>query len=312
MAAEAVVIGRGVSGLSTGIQLLEAGVGTEIVSRGPAADSVSHVAAAFWYPYRVYPEHLISQWAQTTYRELWRLSDVPGSGVRIRPSLEVFAEPQPDPWWSFITASFRHATARELPDDYGNGYLFDCPVAEMPVYLPYLQQRFTELGGTLRQQSLNTIDELRGTARIVVNCAGLGARELVGDATLTPVRGQIVRVSQVGIERLLIDQHNPDGLTYIVPRSADCILGGTAEIGDENLDPDPATASAIIARCVRHEPRLADATVLEHRVGLRPGRPGVRVELIRPSQRPCWCTTMATVGRALRSRGAAPTKWCGS
>jgi len=30
----------------------------------------------------------------------------------------------------------------------------------------------------------------------VVNCTGLGARELVGDTSLQPVRGQVLRVTQ--------------------------------------------------------------------------------------------------------------------
>jgi D-amino-acid oxidase len=66
-----------------------------------------------------------------------------------------------------------------------------------------------------------------------------------------------------------------------VPRSQDIVLGGTAQEGDERLAPDQATAAAILERCARLEPRLRGAEVLEHKVGLRPGRPSVRLEAER-------------------------------
>jgi D-amino-acid oxidase len=79
----------------------------------------------------------------------------------------------------------------------------------------------------------------------------------------------------------VLDDYGPGGVTYIVPRSHDCILGGTDQEHDEHLEPDPDTAQAILERCVALEPRLAQARVLEHRVGLRPGRPTVRLEAER-------------------------------
>ena len=49
---------------------------------------------------------------------------------------------------------------------------------------------------------------------------------------MMPIRGQIARVRNPGLERCVLDEKNPEGLTYIVPRSDDCILGGTAEEGE--------------------------------------------------------------------------------
>jgi len=96
---------------------------------------------------------------------------------------------------------------------------------------------------------------------------------------MQPIRGQVVRVRNPGLERFILDEDDPKGVTYIIPRSHDCILGGTADEGEWDLEPDPETASGILDRCTRLEPRLADAEILEHRVGLRPGRPTIRLEL---------------------------------
>ena len=48
---------------------------------------------------------------------------------------------------------------------------------------------------------------------------------------------------------------------------------------DWNLDPDPVQSETILRRCAEVEPRLAVPQVLGHRVGLRPGRPSVRLDV---------------------------------
>jgi D-amino-acid oxidase len=115
---------------------------------------------------------------------------------------------------------------------------------------------------------------------MVVNCAGIGARELVPDASVTPYRGQIVVVENPGITEFFVEEESPP--LYFFPHGATAILGGTAQPGDGNIDPDPAIAAAIVQRCARIEPRLSGARVLGHRVGLRPARPTVRLELDGP------------------------------
>jgi D-amino-acid oxidase len=272
------IIGCGVSGLSCGIRLLEAGFSAQIWARDLPPRTTSNVAAAVWYPYKAYPEHLVVGWSAATYADFVQLAQVPEAGVAQRAGIEIFPWVAEDPWWRAAVPGFRHATAGELPDGYRDGYVFEAPVIEMPVYLGYLIRRFESLGGQITVRPLASVDEAFAHYDRVIDCAGLGARELVGDTTLVPIRGQVVRVAQVGIERFWLDDYGPGGITYIVPRANDCILGGTAEEGSEDLAPDAATAAAIIARCVALEPRLRDAEILEHKVGLRPGRPAVRLE----------------------------------
>ena len=98
---------------------------------------------------------------------------------------------------------------------------------------------------------------------------------LGADHTVAPVRGQVVLVEQVGIDHWWIESEAP---TYIVPRSKDVVLGGTAIEGEWSRTPDAATARSIVERASRIEPRLAGARVLRHKVGLRPVRPTVRLE----------------------------------
>jgi D-amino-acid oxidase len=280
---EALIIGCGVSGLSCGIRLLEAGYRARIVARELPPRTTSNVAAAIWYPYRAFPLERVGAWGAQTFAELTRLAAAPGNGVMMTSGIEIFPDPVGDPWWRASVAEFRRARPDELPEGYADGYVFEVPIIEMPIYLGYLMRRFQALGGSIEVRALVSPDEALAASDLVINCTGLGARELVGDDTMFAVRGQVVRVAQVGVERFWLDDYGPRGLTYIVPRSNDIILGGTDQEHDERLEPDPATAEAILERCAMLEPRLRDAQVLEHRVGLRPGRPAVRLEAERPA-----------------------------
>jgi D-amino-acid oxidase len=192
----------------------------------------------------------------------------------MREGLELWRQPVPDPWWRPAVSHFARCSAADLPPGYCDGYFFTVPVIEMPVYLTYLLERFLAGGGIYEQRTVQSIS----FAPVVINCTGLGARALVNDEQVTPICGQIVRVENPGLTRFLLDEEGPAGPTYIVPRSRDCILGGTADEGRWDTTPDPEVATAIIERCVALEPRLAGATILEHKVGLRPGRPAVRLE----------------------------------
>ena len=275
---DAIVVGCGVIGLSVAVRLREAGLDTRILATELPPATTSGVAAALWYPYKAYPEDRVLLWGKRTFEVFERLSGVPESGVRMREGLEIWRDSVPDPWWASAVPSVRRCTEDELPPGYRDGHAFVAPVIEMPVYLAYLMDRFAGAGGSVEGRTISSLEEPAREARVVVNCAGLGARELVGDTTMRAIRGQIVCVSNPGLDRFVLDEANPEGVTYVVPRSGDCILGGTAEEGAWDMEPDPEVAAGILRRCAALEPRLARAEVLEDRVGLRPGRPEIRLE----------------------------------
>jgi D-amino-acid oxidase len=276
--ADALVVGAGVIGLSAAIRLQEAGLRVRVWTADPPGATTSAVAAALWYPYRAYPADRVAEWGRRTFAEFLRLAEDPRTSVHLVPGLEVWRHPVDDPPWADAVPGLRRARAGELPPGYADGHAFTVPVARMESYLAYLALRFAGGGGRVELRTVRTLARAAQSAPVVVDCAGLGARTLAGDPSVAPIRGQIVRVENPGVERFWLDEEHPAGVTYIVPRGADCILGGTADEGVWDTTPDPEVAAAIVARCATLEPRLAGARVLEHRVGLRPGRPAVRLE----------------------------------
>ena len=275
-AADAVVVGAGISGLTAASALARAGWRVRVIARQPSSDSTSSLAAAVWFPTRVGPRDRVLAWGRATYAAFAAQAHDGVPGVVMRESLAVYRSEPDHPWWAEAVGGVRPAAWAELPAGYRHGLRFVVPLVEMPRYLPWLQAHLEAAGGTVTPGTVESLAEV--DADLVVNCTGLGARELVGDTTVVPVRGQIVRVSNPGLHLSVRDEAHPAGRAYVHPRDTDCILGGTLEEGSWDITPDPDTAASIIERCSDLVPELRSAQVLEHVVGLRPGRPSVRLE----------------------------------
>lgn len=277
------VVGAGVVGLTAAVRLVEDGWDVEVLTADDPLATTSSVAAAIWYPYRADPRDRVLAWGAASMRALTALAAEPGAGVRLLPCRELLAAPAADPWWRSAVPAFGRVTG-PLPAGAAAAWEVTVPVVAMPVHLRWLLGRLAAAGVPVTRRRVTDLDALGGAADLVVHCAGLGARDLAGDASLTPVRGQVVVVENPGLERAWLDQRDRSHPTYVVPRGVDCVLGGTAVEGAEAGPPDPAVAADVLARCAVLEPRLAGARVLAHRVGARPVRPTVRLELEeRPS-----------------------------
>ncbi len=265
-----VVVGAGVVGLTCAVRLAELGHRVDVLARDLPLETTSVVAAALWYPYKAFPQDRVTAWAATSYAAFVDLADREGTGVQLLAGTEVLTRPTPDPWWSEAVPDLTHVRP---PVGYEDAWSFTAPVVDMPTYLTWLRGRLIELGGTLTRMSLPALPR---TEDVVVNCAGLGSRRLAGDDTLTPVRGQVALVAGVELDRWWLDAAGP---TYVVPRARHVVVGGTDESGDWSRTVSPDTATAILERATRLVPELAGGRVVGHRVGLRPVRPAVRLEV---------------------------------
>ncbi len=269
--ARVIVVGAGVVGLSCAVRLLEAGHRVDVVARDLPLETTSAVAAALWYPHRAFPFERVTAWSHTSYVELERLSGVEGTGVAMVPGTEVLRARSGDPWWRDAVPALTRVLEPARP--YVDGWSFVAPVLEMPVYLRWLLGRVESMGGTVTRMALPALPD---QAEVVVNATGLGARRTADDPSMVPVRGQVVYVEQVGVERWWLDSSGP---VYVVPRSHDIVVGGTDDEGEWDRRPDPDVAKLILERAVALVPELASAAVLGHKVGLRPARPEVRLEV---------------------------------
>ena len=256
-----VVVGAGVIGLSTAHELIARGHDVRVIAAEPTAETTSAVAGAVWLPYRVFPEEKAIEWARVT-RE--RLRGMPG--VR---EVELTSLGTAEPWWKPALAPEDVRPAEDLPPGYDAGLTVRVPLLENPGYLEHLAL-------PVERRRVGSLDDV--DADVVVNCAGVGARELTGDESVAPIRGQVAYAKPVPGARFVADDDGPNSLAYVLPRSDVTVLGGTAEEDEWSREPDPAEIERIVARCTAIEPRVAGAEIVATAAGLRPGRPEVRLE----------------------------------
>jgi len=266
------VIGAGVSGLTCAVRLLEAKHRVAIWTREPIAHTTSSVAAAVWFPYAVAAAHA-SAWGARSFPIFQDLAQrEPNSGVVMRDLINLERHTTPDPDWKDDVQA-RAATPDELPEGYAAGLAFRAPVIDMSLYLDYLETRVFALGGRIQRRAIASWDDAFAQwseafgdvtadepgARVIINCTGLAARELVADDAndsadglgVRPARGQVVRIEREPIDftHALLDESDPERPTYIVPRIHDIVLGGTSQLGKEMRAVDLAVRDDIITRC---------------------------------------------------------------
>jgi len=271
---DAVVIGAGVSGLTTAVTLLRAGYRVRVLADRPPGETTSAAAGASWGPYMADHREAMG-WSNFTRKIFEELAESPAAtGIQIIGGIEAAPKHVEVPDWALRLAGFRLCEPSELPVGYVIGWWAKLPVLDMPVYLRYLAGVLARGGVTIEHVRVSHLD----IAPLVVNCAGARAGELTGDPELEPTKGQLVVVRNPGVTEYFQDHLEAEDLTYFIPHGDVVVLGGCARKYDTSTEYNRDDAEAILKRCARVDPRLATAEIIEHRAGVRPNRHTVRLE----------------------------------
>ena len=285
MSKSVAIIGAGVSGLTCAVLFAERGYRTAISAEEIGQRTTSGAAGALWFPYDAEPADKVIPWALETYKVLVDLSRDPRSGVSMI-ELRQFSrtrEIQMPDWAHSLGASVipsgntSPARTEESLPIFRSGFALAVPLMDTTIYLDYLAARFQKAGGSINEHvRFKRLEDVDLAFDLMINCAGIGARTLVNDIDLEPHRGQVAIVPKIGNLNCAI-VCDDDPLMYAIPRTNDCVFGGTNEISD-NLAVDPASTSRIVGECSRVL-KIDNPRVLTERVGLRPFRKsGVRLE----------------------------------
>jgi D-amino-acid oxidase len=277
MPQDVAIIGAGVSGLTCGVVFAERGYRTAIFAEQIGQQTTSGAAAALWFPYDCEPRDKVIAWALATYTVLVDLCDDPHSGVSMI-ELRQFSrggQIEIPNWAHSLGAQSLAASLCEAP--FKSGFVLTVPLMDTTIYLPYLATRFIAAGGVItRGTHFVQLEDVARDFDLVINCAGIGARELAHDIDLEPHRGQVVIVPKIdNFSCAIVCDDAP--LMYAIPRTNDCVFGGTNELTDD-LAVDAKSTARIVAECARVLD-IENPPVLAERVGLRPYRKsGVRLE----------------------------------
>jgi D-amino-acid oxidase len=275
------IVGAGVSGLTCGVLFAERGFRTAIFAEQIGQQTTSGAAGALWFPYDAEPADKVIPWALATYKVLVDLCKDARSGVsmiELRQHCRTGQIKIPDWASSFSPSVISTEVEKSLNiSAFKSGFSLRVPLVDTTIYLDYLANRFQKAGGEIKESvRFEKLEDVDPKFDLVINCAGIGARELARDVDLEPHRGQVAIVPKIDNLKCAI-VCDDDPLMYAIPRTNDCVFGGTNEVSD-NLNADPAITNAIVSECARVL-KIDNPRVLRERVGLRPFRKsGVRLE----------------------------------
>jgi D-amino-acid oxidase len=246
------VVGCGAVGLATARLLQRRGAEVTIYAKDLPPNTTSNIAGAQWSPYSVadanrrtpafdaaldraarlshrYFQDMVSDHYGVRWIENYALSDRPFSEGR------ALAELYPD---SDVLQRSEH------PFPFPHVRRFVTMLIEPQVYLNAVLRDFLLTGGRVVVRELGTMADLAALDEpLVFNCTGLGARTLVGDDELTPIKGQLT---------ILLPQPEVDYITlgggdlYMFPRRDGILLGGTHERGEWSLEPNRDAVTRIV------------------------------------------------------------------
>ncbi|RSH93947.1 hypothetical protein EHS25_006600 [Saitozyma podzolica] len=301
---DAVVLGAGVLGLSSALELAEKGLRVVVVARDLPEDLTSTGFASPWAGanWSSFATSEAERRRDTiTFRHFERLSKTMPDLVRPADSAYMWNEEgvYGEQWYQDLTPNYRFLKGDELPRGFKHGIGFHTFTLDAPRYLGYLASQVRSRGIPVIRYRVSSLDEAYslpgiGAVDLVINATGLGARTLLGveDSLVHPVRGQTVLVKAPHVRKNINhkDAHErPEEKCYIIPRpgpEGHVILGGVQQAGRWDTQPEPDTARRIIERALKACPELStDGTVegveiVSHNVGLRPSREGgIRLEL---------------------------------
>ncbi len=185
---DVIVVGAGVIGLTMGVCLAELGLRVKLRTRVASSATTSAVASAMIGPSFAPADDPVGVRERVGIEEFTQLAAVEGTGVVLRRGRLVSRQAGPLPPGVELCAP------GELPTGFAAGFWARLPLVDMPIYLDYLVRRLTAAGGQIELAQVGSLAELAEQAPLLVNCAGLGARELVPDPSVRAVRGQQVIV----------------------------------------------------------------------------------------------------------------------
>ena len=255
------IVGAGVSGLTVGVVLaetygnqLELTIIAEIFSPDTTSDRAGGIftpGVTNYIPTEDEDGFVrdMHNWAPPTYRYFDHLCSSPvrsGNGVFRTPVYKFRSKPYRPPSWlrGELYPDYRELSKTEARDmglpyqGFESIMTFTTFLVRGTVYLPWLMRIFQERGGLIVKQKIESFAEL-STYDIIINCTGLGARELTGDRLVLPVRGQIVAVKATTPPQVNGIYHNKEldhgKFVYVIPFKDVILLGkhGSTLIGSD-------------------------------------------------------------------------------
>lgn len=250
------VLGAGAVGLASARLLQDRGWDVTIYTRDLPPNTTSNIAGGQWSPTSVYDEDKLTPQFEAqfesamrhAYRYFQNLAG-PRYGVRWISNYSIAQVPvDPDNFndrYADMYPQLIDMTPDQHPFDAPYVRHFDSMLIEPAIYLPAMLEDFYTAGGNIVIREFHGhADALSLSEPVLINCTGLGSRNIFPDTELMPIKGQLT---------FLLPQENIDYMTigngglYMFPRTDGILLGGTFKRNDWTTNPEPEETLRIVS-----------------------------------------------------------------
>ncbi|HEX6981243.1 MAG TPA: FAD-dependent oxidoreductase [Balneolaceae bacterium] len=255
-----IIIGAGVSGITTALVLQLLGYRTTIYTEKQFSDSSDDPSFASLYPSAsVIPHSVFSDELEPLFKEsqsvFYALMKAQFPGLSVHKHFEVFEFEKEQPGylkWMMNPRFIDELNLNEIPrrsDDIPlHGWSFDCMFADWPVYFPALVEKYQKAGGKIITRKLKSKDIAELPASTIINCSGLGSFALFNDLEEPLLmRGHLIRAKSAPLisnseKEVISYNYTPKASeycdsagqacdVYCYPREDGWILGGSRQSG---------------------------------------------------------------------------------
>lgn len=270
-AREVAVLGAGVMGLTSALILARRGYKVTVYAETFPPHTTSNVAGVLWLPTGYFDRSAVTQDFLAMNRRLIRLAhrgflpyvNRPGYGVywsdQHSLSRNVPRAAHALPGGDDLYPELERATENTL---FGYAYMerYRTLVIDPDFYLDQIMKDAQLAGARFVGARFETPEDLAGLSEpVLVNCTGIGARALFGDETMVPIRGQLTHLlPQPEIDYSYVAPTS-EGVLYMFPRRTGLVLGGTHELGEWSLAPDPEQVRRMVEGHAALASRIAPA-----------------------------------------------------
>ena len=240
------VLGSGVMGLTAATLLVDLGLQVTVYAEKFWKDTTSAAAGGQWAPSIVgYADRVeFAQVLETSYKT-FKDSIGKGFGVFERPTYAAALSPGFELVFQLVPGLLPpRKDLPRLPFEHHTkpGYLYLTLLIEPPIFLKKLDGDLRGKGVAFVNRTFQDVASvLQLQENIIINCTGIGAKELWNDAAMQPIKGQLALLPPQPDLTYLYSQNG-----YMFPRSDAVAIGGSFEEDESTPGADPACCRLLV------------------------------------------------------------------